>query len=167
MPIPPNTTTKPTAMKRDAPVVNRRAHRTVGTISARWHNAGITDEFIVNALAVIAWLAWTQLALAFLAEAVAAFRGRQPRDLPIAPGLQAAAARLVAGIIMAYQGFADGIKPDAVALDLFAASGLQFVVASSFSKSFSLYGERVGALTIVTDSKDESARVLSQVKRQW
>jgi nucleoid-associated protein YgaU/DNA-binding SARP family transcriptional activator len=63
-------------------------------------NTGITDEFIVNALAVIAWLAWTQLALAFLAEAVAAFRGRQPRDLPIAPGLQAAAARLVAGIIM-------------------------------------------------------------------
>jgi aromatic-amino-acid transaminase len=72
---------------------------------------------------------------------------------------------LVAFIDMAYQGFADGIKPDAVALDLFAASGLQFVVSSSFSKSFSLYGERVGALTIVTAGKDESARVLSQVKR--
>jgi len=72
---------------------------------------------------------------------------------------------LVAFIDMAYQGFADGIKQDAAALDLFAASGLQFVVSSSFSKSFSLYGERVGALTIVTASKDESARVLSQVKR--
>jgi aromatic-amino-acid transaminase len=72
---------------------------------------------------------------------------------------------LVAFIDMAYQGFADGIKPDAIALDLFAASGLQFLVSSSFSKSFSLYGERVGALTIVTDGKDESARVLSQVKR--
>lgn len=72
---------------------------------------------------------------------------------------------LVAFIDMAYQGFADGIKQDAVALDLFAASGLQFFVSSSFSKSFSLYGERVGALTIVTSSKDESARVLSQVKR--
>ncbi|TND03784.1 MAG: tyrB [Rhodocyclaceae bacterium] len=72
---------------------------------------------------------------------------------------------LVAFIDMAYQGFADGIQPDAVALDLFAASGLQFVVSSSFSKSFSLYGERVGALTIVTAGKDESARVLSQVKR--
>jgi aromatic-amino-acid transaminase len=72
---------------------------------------------------------------------------------------------LVAFIDMAYQGFADGIKQDAAALDLFSASGLQFVVSSSFSKSFSLYGERVGALTIVTDSKDESARVLSQVKR--
>ncbi len=72
---------------------------------------------------------------------------------------------LVAFIDMAYQGFADGIEPDALALKLFAASGLQFLVSSSFSKSFSLYGERVGALSIVTASKDESARVLSQVKR--
>jgi aromatic-amino-acid transaminase len=72
---------------------------------------------------------------------------------------------LVAFIDMAYQGFADGIEPDAVALNLFAASGLQFLVSSSFSKSFSLYGERVGALSIVTASKDESARVLSQLKR--
>jgi aromatic-amino-acid transaminase len=72
---------------------------------------------------------------------------------------------LVAFIDMAYQGFADGIKQDAVALDLFAASGLQFFVSSSFSKSFSLYGERVGALSIVTANKDESARVMSQVKR--
>jgi len=72
---------------------------------------------------------------------------------------------LVAFIDMAYQGFADGIPEDALALNLFAASGLQFFVSSSFSKSFSLYGERVGALSIVTASKDESARVLSQVKR--
>ncbi len=72
---------------------------------------------------------------------------------------------LVAFIDMAYQGFADGLEPDAVALDLFAASGLQFLVSSSFSKSFSLYGERVGALSIVTASREESARVLSQLKR--
>ena len=72
---------------------------------------------------------------------------------------------LVAFIDMAYQGFADGITEDKIALDLFAASGLQFFVSSSFSKSFSLYGERVGALSIVTASRDESARVLSQVKR--
>ncbi|MBK6905713.1 MAG: aspartate/tyrosine/aromatic aminotransferase [Rhodocyclaceae bacterium] len=72
---------------------------------------------------------------------------------------------LVAFIDMAYQGFADGIKEDAVALDLFSASGLQFFVSSSFSKSFSLYGERVGALTVVTASKEEAGRVLSQVKR--
>ncbi|MBA3034544.1 MAG: aspartate/tyrosine/aromatic aminotransferase [Gammaproteobacteria bacterium] len=72
---------------------------------------------------------------------------------------------LVAFIDMAYQGFADSIQQDAAALDLFTASGLQFFVSSSFSKSFSLYGERVGALTIVTASKEESSRVLSQVKR--
>jgi aromatic-amino-acid transaminase len=72
---------------------------------------------------------------------------------------------LVPFLDMAYQGFADGIAEDAAAIELFADSGLSFLVASSFSKSFSLYGERVGALTIVTASKDESARVLSQVKR--
>jgi len=72
---------------------------------------------------------------------------------------------LVAFIDMAYQGFADGIEPDAIALKLFAASGLSFFVSSSFSKSFSLYGERVGALSIVTGNKDETTRVLSQVKR--
>ena len=72
---------------------------------------------------------------------------------------------LIAFIDMAYQGFANSISEDALALNLFSASGLQFFVSSSFSKSFSLYGERVGALSIVTASKDEAARVLSQVKR--
>jgi len=66
---------------------------------------------------------------------------------------------------MAYQGFGDGIAEDAFAVRLFAESGLDFFVSSSFSKSFSLYGERVGALSIVTGNKDESTRVLSQVKR--
>ncbi|MBJ9978205.1 aspartate/tyrosine/aromatic aminotransferase [Pseudomonas sp. S75] len=66
---------------------------------------------------------------------------------------------------MAYQGFGDGIDQDAFAVRLFAESGLDFFVSSSFSKSFSLYGERVGALSIVTGSKDQSSRVLSQVKR--
>ncbi|HUE94282.1 amino acid aminotransferase [Pseudomonas sp.] len=66
---------------------------------------------------------------------------------------------------IAYQGFGDGIEQDAFAVRLFAESGLQFFVSSSFSKSFSLYGERVGALSIVTGSKEEAGRVLSQVKR--
>lgn len=66
---------------------------------------------------------------------------------------------------MAYQGFGDGIDEDAAAVRLFAESGLTFFVSSSFSKSFSLYGERVGALSIISESKGESARVLSQVKR--
>ncbi|MDH2432657.1 aromatic amino acid aminotransferase [Pokkaliibacter plantistimulans] len=66
---------------------------------------------------------------------------------------------------IAYQGFGDGIYEDAEAVRLFAASGMNFFVSSSFSKSFSLYGERVGALSLVTASREESARVLSQVKR--
>lgn len=66
---------------------------------------------------------------------------------------------------MAYQGFGDGIDEDAAAVRLFADSGLTFFASSSFSKSFSLYGERVGALSIITDSKEETGRVLSQVKR--
>ncbi|PKO57494.1 MAG: aromatic amino acid aminotransferase [Betaproteobacteria bacterium HGW-Betaproteobacteria-19] len=72
---------------------------------------------------------------------------------------------LIPFLDMAYQGFADGIEADAVAVRAFSASGLQFFVSSSFSKSFSLYGERVGALSIITASKEESGRVLSQVKR--
>jgi len=72
---------------------------------------------------------------------------------------------LVAFLDMAYQGFGDGIEADAAALRLFADSGLSFFVSSSFSKSFSLYGERVGALSIVTLDRDETARVISQVKR--
>ncbi len=72
---------------------------------------------------------------------------------------------LIPFLDMAYQGFADGIDPDGAAVRLFAESGLPFFVSSSFSKSFSLYGERVGALSIVTTGKDEAQRVLSQVKR--
>lgn len=73
--------------------------------------------------------------------------------------------QLVPFLDIAYQGFGDGIDADAAAVRLFAQSGLAFFVSSSFSKSFSLYGERVGALSIVTAGKDESARVLSQIKR--
>jgi len=72
---------------------------------------------------------------------------------------------LVAFLDLAYQGFADGIEPDSAVVRAFSESGVQFFVASSFSKSFSLYGERVGALTIVTAGADESRRVLSQLKR--
>lgn len=72
--------------------------------------------------------------------------------------------QLIPFIDMAYQGFAESPESDAIALRLFSKSGLSFFVSSSFSKSFSLYGERVGALSIVTANKDESMRVLSQVK---
>jgi len=69
-------------------------------------------------------------------------------------------------IDMAYQGFDRGIDEDAHAIRLLAQSPIRnFVVASSYSKSFSLYGERVGALTVVGDSDDEAHRVQSQIKR--
>lgn len=73
--------------------------------------------------------------------------------------------RLLPFLDIAYQGFGDGIEPDGAAVRLFADFGVPFFVASSFSKSFSLYGERVGALTIVTSDKDEATRVMSQLKR--
>ncbi len=66
---------------------------------------------------------------------------------------------------IAYQGFARGIEEDGAVVRQFAQSGMPLLIASSFSKSFSLYGERVGALTIIDSSQDESARVLSQLKR--
>ena len=73
--------------------------------------------------------------------------------------------QLIPFLDIAYQGFADGIEEDGAAVRMFADSGMSFFVSSSFSKSFSLYGERVGALSIVTQSKEESTRVLSQLKR--
>jgi aromatic-amino-acid transaminase len=73
--------------------------------------------------------------------------------------------RLLPFLDIAYQGFGDGIEADGAAVRLFADAGITFFVASSFSKSFSLYGERVGALTIVAADKDEATRVLSQLKR--
>ncbi|WP_455385365.1 aminotransferase class I/II-fold pyridoxal phosphate-dependent enzyme, partial [Acidihalobacter prosperus] len=64
-----------------------------------------------------------------------------------------------------YQGFGDGNDEDAASVRLCAASGLPLFVANSFSKSFSLYGERVGALSVVTGDADEAKRVQSQLKR--
>jgi len=71
---------------------------------------------------------------------------------------------LIAFLDMAYQGFGKGIAEDGAAVQQFLASGMNFFVSTSFSKSFSLYGERVGALSVVCASKEEAARVLSQVK---
>jgi aromatic-amino-acid transaminase len=65
---------------------------------------------------------------------------------------------------MAYQGFGYGITQDGAAVQKFVAAGMDFLVSTSFSKSFSLYGERVGALSVLCKDKDESARVLSQLK---
>ena len=65
---------------------------------------------------------------------------------------------------MAYQGFSAGLVEDSEVIRKFAASGLVFCVANSFSKSFSLYGERVGALSVLCRTADEATRVLSQLK---
>ena len=72
---------------------------------------------------------------------------------------------LVPFLDFAYQGLGDGLDADAYAARLFARSTAPVFLTSSFSKSFSLYGERIGALSVVTASAEESARVLSQVKR--
>ncbi|WP_248789490.1 aminotransferase class I/II-fold pyridoxal phosphate-dependent enzyme, partial [Escherichia coli] len=58
-----------------------------------------------------------------------------------------------------------GIAEDGAVVLKFLEAGLSFFVSTSFSKSFSLYGERVGALSIVSETAEESARVLSQLKR--
>ena len=66
---------------------------------------------------------------------------------------------------IAYQGFGDGIEADGEVVRRFAGAGCPVFVSNSFSKSFSLYGERVGALSVVASDNAEAARVLSQLKR--
>ena len=72
---------------------------------------------------------------------------------------------LVPFLDMAYQGFGDGITEDGKVVGLFAAAGGPLFVSNSFSKSFSLYGERVGALSILAANAEEAARLMSQLKR--
>jgi len=72
---------------------------------------------------------------------------------------------LIPFLDMAYQGFGDGIEADGRVVRRFAEAGGALFVSNSFSKSFSLYGERVGALSIAASSADEAARIMSQLKR--
>jgi aromatic-amino-acid transaminase len=72
--------------------------------------------------------------------------------------------RLIPYVDIAYQGFGDGIEEDAFAIRALADAGVSFFCASSFSKSFSLYGERCGALSVVCPTADEAALVLGQLK---
>ncbi len=57
---------------------------------------------------------------------------------------------------MAYQGFGYGITEDGAVIGKFVAAGLDFFVSTSFSKSFTLYGERVGALSVLCHDKAEA-----------
>ena len=74
------------------------------------------------------------------------------------------AGKLTPFLDMAYQGFGYGIAEDGIAVQKFVAAGLVFLVSTSFSKSFSLYGERVGALSVLCENQAEAERVLSQLK---
>lgn len=64
----------------------------------------------------------------------------------------------------AYQGFGDGVEEDRFAVEQFASAGIDFLVASSFSKNFGLYNERTGAITVVTPSADEASVAMSHLK---
>jgi aromatic-amino-acid transaminase len=72
--------------------------------------------------------------------------------------------RLIPFLDIAYQGFGDGLDEDAFAIRALMRTGLSFLVANSFSKIFSLYGERCGGLSVVCTDQKESARVLGQLK---
>lgn len=73
--------------------------------------------------------------------------------------------QLIPFLDLAYQGFSRSIAEDGAVVRRFAAAGGPVLVANSFSKSFSLYGERIGAFNLVADSREEAQRVLSQLKR--
>lgn len=73
--------------------------------------------------------------------------------------------RLFPFVDFAYQGFAEGLEEDAKPLQCLLAEGLEFIVASSYSKNFGLYGERVGLLTVVCNKPEVVPRVASQTKQ--
>jgi aromatic-amino-acid transaminase len=75
------------------------------------------------------------------------------------------ARNLVPFLDIAYQGFSDGLDADAAAVRRFTETCPVVFVSSSFSKSLSLYGERAGALYVVTQDAEEAGRILSQLKR--
>jgi len=74
------------------------------------------------------------------------------------------ARELIPFLDIAYQGFGAGMEEDAYAIRAIADAGLPALVSNSFSKIFSLYGERVGGLSIICDDADTAGRVLGQLK---
>ncbi|ADP10474.1 aromatic-amino-acid transaminase [Erwinia sp. Ejp617] len=74
------------------------------------------------------------------------------------------ARELIPFLDIAYQGFGAGMEEDAYAIRAITSAGLPALVSNSFSKIFSLYGERVGGLSVVCHDGDEAARVLGQLK---
>ena len=74
------------------------------------------------------------------------------------------ARELIAFLDIAYQGFGAGLEADTYLIRAITAAGLPALVSNSFSKIFSLYGERVGGLSVLCDNAEEAARVLGQLK---
>jgi aromatic-amino-acid transaminase len=92
--------------------------------------------------------------------------GVDPTDTQWQRILQVVRSRAIVPVLdLAYQGFGEGLEQDGAVVRNFAATPGPLFISSSFSKSFSLYGERVGALTVVASDKEEATRVLSQIKR--
>ena len=125
--------------------------------------SGISDDVIVKTLAVIAWIAWAQIALAITAEVVAVARRRPSVHLPVMPGFQAAAGRLVASVAM----MAAALSPTAamaspapptpvVALAAPAAAPLAIVTATppAAPAPAPAAAPRVERLTVVVERHD-------------
>lgn len=74
------------------------------------------------------------------------------------------AGNLIPFLDIAYQGFGDGMDQDAYAIRAMDQAGLNFIVSNSFSKIFSLYGERVGGLTFVCDDVEAAQATFGQLK---
>ena len=74
------------------------------------------------------------------------------------------ARHLIPFLDIAYQGFGAGMEEDAYAIRAIARAGIPLLVSNSFSKIFSLYGERVGGLSIVCEDAETAGRVLGQLK---
>ena len=77
---------------------------------------------------------------------------------------QAKTKQLVCLVDFAYQGFADGLEKDREGLHILLDAGLAVLVASSFSKNFGLYNERVGAITIVEETENDATNTFSHVQ---
>ena len=74
------------------------------------------------------------------------------------------ARELIPFLDIAYQGFGAGLEEDAYLIRAIAAAGLPALISNSFSKIFSLYGERVGGLSVLCENAEEASRVLGQLK---
>ncbi len=72
--------------------------------------------------------------------------------------------KLIPFVDMAYQGFGDGLAEDAFAVRALADAGVCAFIVNSFSKNFSLYGERCGGLSVICSDRAEAERVLGQLK---